>query len=198
MTMAAPDDTPLPGAPDEAADTAAPAADREELIALRTRCEELQRAADQARDQLLRKAAEFENYKRRTDAEMLGIIRNATESLVASLLPVLDDFDRSLRAGREAQESDSFFRGVELIQAKLLKILEARGLSAFPSAGRPFTVEEHDALLQVPRADVPPNTVIEEVERGYRFNDRVLRHAKVVVSGPAGAGNPAEPVGGDA
>lgn len=197
MTMAAPDDTPLPDAPENAAD-AAPAADREELTALRIRCEELQRAADQARDQLLRKAAEFENYKRRTDAEMLGIIRNATESLVASLLPVLDDFDRSLRAGREAHESDSFFRGVELIQSKLLKILEARGLSAFPSAGRPFTVEEHDALLQVPRADLTPNTVIEEVERGYRFNDRVLRHAKVVVSGPAGAGDTGGSADGDA
>lgn len=165
-------------------------ADAGELTELRTRCDELQRAADQARDQLLRKAAEFENYKRRTDAEMLGIIRNATERLVGELLPVLDDFDRSLRAGREARDFDAFFRGVELIQAKLLKTLEAQGLASFPSAGRPFTVEEHDALLVIPRTDVPPNTVVEEIERGYRFNDRVLRHAKVVVSGasepPAG------------
>jgi molecular chaperone GrpE len=174
MTAQTPPDAATPGSP--------PGPEQEDLTVLRQRIEDVQRATDQARDQLLRKAAEFENYKRRTEAEMLAIIRNATEGLVVALLPVIDDFDRSLKAGREARDFDAFFRGVEMIQNKLLKILESRGLAPFPSVGRPFTVEEHDALLQIPRTDLPPHTVVEEVERGYRFNDRVLRHAKVVVS----------------
>jgi molecular chaperone GrpE len=98
------------------------------------------------------------------------------------LLPVLDDMVRSLRAAKEGTDSVAFIRGVELIYAKLLKTLENQGLAAFESVGMPFDVGFHDALLQVPRDDVPPHTVVEEIERGYRFNDRVLRHARVIVS----------------
>jgi molecular chaperone GrpE len=71
---------------------------------------------------------------------------------------------------------------VELIYNKMVKILEKQGLVPFESLGKPFDVEYHDALMQIPREDVPPSTVVEEVERGYMFNDKVLRHAKVVVS----------------
>jgi molecular chaperone GrpE len=144
--------------------------------------QELQRTADQCRDQLLRKAAEFENYKRRSEADFANLIRSANEALVSSLLPVLDDLVRSLKAGKDSADTGSFYRGVELISAKLLKTLESQGLAAFESVGRPFDVEYHDALLQVPRDDVPPHTVVEEIERGYKFKDRVLRHARVVVS----------------
>lgn len=149
---------------------------------LRAQLEQLQKTADLHRDQFLRKAAEFENYKRRTESDFGNLIRSANEALIASLLPILDDFERSLRAGTGARDFDSFARGVELIYNKLLKTLEAQGLSTFTSVGQPFDVALHDALLQVPRPDVPPHTVVEEVERGYRLNDRVLRHAKVVVS----------------
>jgi molecular chaperone GrpE len=154
------------------------------LDELKTRLEEAQKSADGFRDQLLRKAAEFENYKKRTDAEYGAIIRNATESLLSALIPVAEDFARSLKAGRENGERDAFARGVELIEAKFTKVLEQQGLVPFDSVGKPFDVNFHDALLQIPRADLPPGTVIEEVERGYMLYDRVLRHAKVVVSAP--------------
>jgi len=149
---------------------------------VRQQLEELQKTAELHRDQFLRKAAEFENYKRRTEADFGNLIRSANEALVSSLIPILDDFERSLRAGKGARDFDSFAKGVEMIYSKLLKLLEGQGLSTFSSVGEPFDVSLHDALLQVPRPDVPPHTVVEEVERGYRFNDKVLRHAKVVVS----------------
>lgn len=141
-------------------------------------------AAQSARDQLLRKAAEFENYKRRTEAEYASTVRSAGESLITALLPIVEDLVRSLKAAPPGE--DPFRKGVELIYQKLMNILEARGLSTFDSAGKPFNVDEHDALLQVPRADVPPGTVVEEVAPGYRLHDRVIRHARVIVSSAPG------------
>lgn len=156
-----------------------PTAEMEEL---QGKLEEALKAAEVSRDQMLRKAAEFENFKRRTESEYLNVIRNANEALLLSLLPVVSDLRRSLKAGRESLENDPFYKGIELIFQKLMKTLETQGVQPFDSVGKPFNVEYHDALLQVPRDDVPPNTVVEEIEQGFMLNEKVLRHAKVVVS----------------
>ena len=144
--------------------------------------EEARKLAESYKDQLLRKAAEFENYKRRTDVESLNMIRYANEGLLNALLPIIEDFSRSFRTGGEAASANGFAKGIELIYQKLTKVLEQQGLVAFESLGKPFNVEFHDALLQIPRSDVPPGTVVEEVARGYMLHDKVLRHAKVIVS----------------
>ncbi len=144
--------------------------------------EELQRQVEQLKDLLLRKAAEFENYKRRVENEGIGLVKFATESLIVDLLPVLDDLERSLKHSRESKEFESFVKGIELIGQKLIKILETRGLKSFETQGKEFDVNVHDALMQMPRSDVPPHTVIEEVDKGYLLNDKVIRHAKVIVS----------------
>jgi len=144
--------------------------------------EELQKQVDQYKDMLLRKAAEFDNFKRRIENETTNIIRFATESLIDDLLPVLDDFERSLKHSKESKESDALVKGVELIYLKLVKVLEGRGVKTFETVGKEFSVDYHDALIQMPRKDLPPHTVIEEVEKGYMLNDKVIRHAKVVVS----------------
>ncbi len=167
------DQTPEPGPPQDA---------NAEITALNEKLAEAQKTADQFKDQLLRKAAEFENYKRRTEADYANLIRSANENLILALLPVLDDLSRSLKSGKERPDFDSFYRGIELILNKLVRTLEAEGLKAFDSAGKPFDVQFHDALLLLPREGVPPHTVVEEVEQGYLLNDRVLRHAKVIVS----------------
>jgi molecular chaperone GrpE len=156
-----------------------------EIASLRAKLEESVKSADTLRDQLLRKAAEFENYRRRSAEEFASLVRNANENLLSALLPVLDDFARSLKAGKDLKDYEAFYRGVELISGKLSRVLENEGLKAFESEGKPFDVHYHDALLQVRRSDVPPHTVIEEVEKGYLLNDRVLRHAKVIVSAEA-------------
>lgn len=147
------------------------------------------REAEGYRDQLLRKAAEFENYKRRMEGEYRMVIENATERLILDLLPVLDDFDRFLRSSKEERVNDALVRGIELIYNKLNKALSLRGLATFESLGKHFDVQYHDALLQIPRDDVPPQTVVEEVNRGYMLNGKVLRHAKVVVSTDPGPPN---------
>ncbi len=149
---------------------------------LEVKLQEAQAAAETHRNLLLRKAAEFENYRKRAEADALNLVRNANESLIASLLPILNDFVRSLKAGSEQRDYDAFYRGVELIYNKFSKVLEAQGLAPFDSVGKPFDVDYHDALLQVPSGEHPPHTVIQEVERGYKLHDKVLRHAKVIVS----------------
>ena len=158
---------------------------------LQQKLDEAQTAVEICKDQLLRKAAEFENYKRRMESDQTNFVRTANESLIGLLLPVLDDLGRSLKLGREQKNYEAFYRGVELIQNKFLQILVSQGLTPFDSVGTPFDVDLHDALLQIPRDDVPPHTVVEEVERGYKLYDRVLRHAKVVVSAePQASDNP--------
>jgi molecular chaperone GrpE len=136
----------------------------------------------QYKDLLLRKAAEFDNYKRRIESETTNIFKYATESLVEDLLPVLDDFERSLKHRKENKDNDALVKGIELIYQKLVKVLEGRGVKTFDTVGKEFNVEYHDALMQIPRSDVPHYTILEEVEKGYTLNDKVIRHAKVVVS----------------
>jgi molecular chaperone GrpE len=175
--------------PDAAGDQAESSAKGDLAVQL----EEARKTAEAYKDQLLRKAAEFENYKRRTEAEYLSLMKSAGEGVLASLLPVVEDLSRSLKAAADGTVNESFVKGVELIYQKLIKVLDQQGLRPFDSLGKPFDVHFHDALLQVPREDVPPGTVIEEVERGYMLHDRVLRHAKVVVSTSAnGAGSPGD------
>ena len=136
----------------------------------------------QVKDLLLRKAADFENYKRRSEQDAGMLMRLGKENLVLAFLPVLDDLERSLKAGKEQPDPVAFYKGVEIILQKSQKILEAQGVRPFETVGRPFDVEYHDALLQVQRADVPPHTVLEEVERGYTMHGKVIRHAKVIVA----------------
>lgn len=143
---------------------------------------EAEKQIEYYKDLLLRKAAEFDNYKKRAENESSATIKFAKAEIIADLLPIVDDFDRSMKMGKDRRESDAFLKGVELIYQKLQKFLEAQGVRPLESLGKEFDVHFHDALLQVPRDDVPPHTVIEEVEKGYTLDDRILRHAKVIVS----------------
>lgn len=174
-----------------------------ELEFQRARITELENTVGQLKDQLLRKAAEFENYKRRVENDYSSVVRFSNEELITRLLPVVDDFERSMKSVRGisgdelSQNEQSLMRGVELVFTKLKKYLESQGVKHFDVAGKPFDPAFHDALMQVVREDVPPHTVIEEVEKGYMLHDKVIRHARVVVSadhgdaGPASAGGTA-------
>ena len=143
------------------------------------------------KDQLLRKAAEFDNYKKRMDSEYSNFVKYANEGLLEKLLPVADDFERSLKAieesalktgDKESKEIKNLAKGVDLIYNKLRKLLENHGVTTMDVVGKPFDHNYHDALLQVEDKNHPHHTVIKEVEKGYMFHDRVLRHAKVIVS----------------
>ncbi len=134
------------------------------------------------KDQLLRKAAEFENYKRRTENDQLNLIKYSAESFIIKLLPVVDDFERSLLHIENTKDSEAIKKGIKLVYDKLIKILTDQGVNKIEAKGTPFNVEFHDALLQKKDDKVPPHTVLEEVETGYMYKDRVIRHSKVIVS----------------
>ena len=143
---------------------------------------ELEKEITQLKDKFLRKAAEFENYKRRTENDQLNLIKYAAESLIIKLLPVIDDFERSLLYIDNAKDTQSIKEGVKLVYDKLLKVLEDQGVKKIEAVGKPFDVHYHEAMLQRKADNVKPHTVIEEIEKGYMYKDRVIRHTKVVVS----------------
>ncbi len=136
----------------------------------------------QLKDQLLRRAAEFENFKRRTREEKDLLMKYGAEGVILDLLPVIDDFERSISSGREHPDFESMFAGVEIIYGKLLRVLENRGLRPMDAVGKPFDVDFHDALMQIPSAEVEPGTVLDVAEKGYLLYEKVIRHAKVTVS----------------
>jgi molecular chaperone GrpE len=143
---------------------------------------EAEKQVEYYKDLLLRKIAEFDNFKKRVENDASAAVKYGKADIIQSLLPVIDDFERSLRLGKDRRESEAFSKGVELIYQKLMKFLIVQGVKEIESLGKEFDVQYHDALLQIPRSDVPPHIVIEVVEKGYSLDERVLRHSKVVVS----------------
>lgn len=132
-------------------------------------------------DALLRKAAEFENYKRRTENDQLNLIKYAAESFILKILPIYDDLQRSVvHLGETSFESVK--EGLKLVLDKFNKTLDEQGIKKIETKGQEFDVEFHEALLQQPSDEFPPNTVIEEVDPGYIYKDKVIKHAKVIVS----------------
>ncbi len=134
------------------------------------------------KDKLLRKAAEFENYKRRTENEQLNLLKYAAESFIVKILPIVDDFERSLLHIDNAKDIDSIKQGIKLVYDKLIKILNDQGVTKIDSIGKPFDVHFHEALMQRKADGVEQHTVLDEIEKGYIYKDKVIRHAKVVVS----------------
>ena len=138
-------------------------------------------------DELLRAVAEQQNIVRRRRAEMETSVQFAQESLVRELLPVLDDFERALRA-MDGTVDESMRAGVALVYERLTRILTAQGLEAIRPLGQRFDPALHDAIAQQPAPGQAAGTVVEVAQAGYLFRGRVLRHAKVVVAGGAERG----------
>ncbi|MBI5059789.1 nucleotide exchange factor GrpE [candidate division KSB1 bacterium] len=150
--------------------------------------EQLRREAEEWRDKYVRKLAEFENFRKRTRGELDAVRDVAVETVLLSLLPVLDDFDRML-ADRNMPQDDPYRKGVELIRGKLWSAFAARGVTKLESLGQPFDPVEHEAMAVQPMAGFPAGTVLLVLAPGYRLGERVIRHAQVIVSGevaPAG------------
>jgi molecular chaperone GrpE len=135
----------------------------------------------QEKEKYLRLYSEFENFRRRTTKEKLEMIQNASKDLVVDLLPLIDDFERALKAMRSSG-NEAAVEGMELIYKKMLHTLEKRGLKAMVSAGEVFDAELHEAVAQfdAPSEDLK-GKVMDELEKGYYLNDKVIRFAKVVV-----------------
>lgn len=144
---------------------------------------EFQAKIDELNEKYIRLYSEFDNYRKRTLREKAEWSRNASEEIIKALLPVLDDMDRAVKAADSATEIGPVKDGVVLIQNKLKAILGQRGLEAVEAVGQPFDVEFHDALTTVPApSEEMKGKVIEEVEKGYLLNGKVIRYARVVVA----------------
>lgn len=144
--------------------------------------DKLKNEAADWKDKYIRLYAEFENFRQRTSKEKLALISTATEGLMIEILPVIDDFERSMKAMETASEINSLREGVELVYHKLLKTLNQKGLKPMESIGKPFDAEFQEAITQIPAADpTQKGIVVDEVEKGYTLNDKTIRFAKVVI-----------------
>lgn len=136
----------------------------------------------ECKDKYLRMAAEFENFKKRHNKEISEIFDRAIEQFSRELLPIIDDFERSLNSKPKRKSYQSLRQGIELIYQKLIAMLKKQGLEPISSLGQQFNPELHEAIMQVEDDAHPPNSVVSEILKGYRLKDRVLRHAQVIVA----------------
>ncbi|MDD3044142.1 MAG: nucleotide exchange factor GrpE [Candidatus Delongbacteria bacterium] len=156
--------------------------DETDLSRLEEKISKLENEAFEYRDKLIRKAAEFENYKKRTSEEYIRLIGTANEELILKLLPVLDDIERFQKNYSDKTNVSDLNKGVDMIFEKLGYILKNQGLSEIEALNTAFDPELHDAMMTMEKEGVEPNYVVDQYEKGYKLNDKVIRHSKVIVS----------------
>jgi molecular chaperone GrpE len=137
---------------------------------------------EQIHDQLLRTMAEFQNFRKRTQQETMLLRQYATENFVTSLLPVLDNFERTVKASESGATVESIVGGVTAIEKQLRSLIESQGVSRIVSLGEAFDANLHEALAMVPNEELEPDTIVDEIEPGYKMGEKVIRPAKVRVS----------------
>jgi molecular chaperone GrpE len=148
---------------------------QEQLDASKQKTEELE-------DRLLRLAAEYDNYRKRTAREFEQLVRTANENLILQLVDVLDNFERALHSAKNAKDLNAFHQGVELIYQNLQELLARAGLKNIDAVGKPFDPHLHEAIMQIEDGEHPPETVVNEIQRGYTLGEKLLRASRVVVS----------------
>ncbi len=135
----------------------------------------------ESKDKYIRLYSEFDNYRKRTAKEKIDTIMNATEGLVKDLLPVIDDFQRAKEAMDKSDDVTALKEGIDLIYNKIYKTLENKGLKIIEAKEQPFDVEVHECVTQFAAGDDKKGLVVDELEKGYYLNDKVIRYSKVVV-----------------
>ena len=147
---------------------------------------ELEAKLAELNDQLLRKAADFENYRKRITREKQEMADFSNQSLLLDLLPVIDDFARAIKSAETSKDFASFYEGVIMIEKRLITQLENKwGLKGFDSVGEPFDPNRHEAVQKEKAEGIAEPVVKEEYEKGYLLKERVIRFAKVKVTMPA-------------
>ena len=146
-----------------------------------TELEKVEAELKEQKDKYLRLFAEFDNYKRRTSKERIELIQTAGKEIIASLLEVLDDCDRAEKQIKIASDTNQSSEGTLLVFNKLRNILQQKGLKSMDSIHQEFDVEKHEAITEIETPDELKGKVIDELEKGYYLNDKIIRFAKVVV-----------------
>ena len=162
------------------ADTESPTIDVQEAV--RDETERLKNEIQELKDKYLRQVAEFDNFRKRNARERLEMIQTAGKDVIVSLLEVLDDCDRAEKQLQAVDDLGTVKEGVQLVFNKLRTVLQNKGLKPMQSVGTPFNPDQHEAITEVPVPDPElKGKVIDEVEKGYYLNDKIIRFAKVVV-----------------
>jgi molecular chaperone GrpE len=143
--------------------------------------DKLREQLDAQKDQYLRLAAEFDNFKRRTAKERVELIQTAGKDVISSLLDVLDDSERAEQQLEKTEDIGMIRDGVRLVFAKLRNTLASRGLKAMETKGAEFNPDLHEAITEIPASDELIGKVVDEVTKGYYLNEKIIRFAKVVV-----------------
>jgi molecular chaperone GrpE len=169
----------------EASDGQADLAAMEDLESLRSRVTIAEQQRDEYLALLQRTRADFENYQKRIQRDLAEERRYALAEFARELLPVLDNLERALHAASQQGETGPLVQGVRLVHSQLLDIFGRFGVTRIDAVGQPLDPNLHQVVLQQPRDDAAPGTVVEQIEPGYRLYERVLRPAKVVVAAPS-------------
>lgn len=144
--------------------------------------EEAQQQIDELKDKYLRSVAEFDNYRKRTLKEKAELILNGSEKAIAAVLPILDDMERAIANGEKTEDLNVLREGMSLIYTKFQKVLESIGVKEIETADADFDTDVHEAIAMVPGVgDDKKGKVLDCVQKGYKLNDKVIRHAKVAV-----------------
>ena len=134
------------------------------------------------KDKYIRLYAEFDNYKKRTVKEKLEFMKTAAQDMMAALLPIIDDFDRAKKNAEDDANNEVFSEGIQLVYQKFNHTLQQKGLKAMDTNGESFDPELHEAISEIPVTDdMMKGKIIDTIEKGYFLNDKIIRHAKVVV-----------------
>lgn len=163
---------------EDAQDSAAPA--EEEKLA--QELEEANKVIEEQKDKYLRLSAEFDNYRKRTMKEKAELILNGAEKTISSILPIVDDFERALKNMETATDVAAVKEGVELIYNKFMSVLGQDGVKVIETKDKPLDTDFHEAIAVIPAPDKSlKGKILDCVQTGYTLNDKVIRHAKVVV-----------------
>lgn len=172
--------------PDETTETASESDVDEEVDAqskLEKELEETKAALEKEKKEYLFLMADFDNFRKRVLREKAELIKNGAEKALKGILPIVDDFERGLEASKAVSDAESIRQGMELIYSKLVKYLSDNGVKAMETTNAVFDPEIHEAVAMVPAADESQKgLIIDTTQKGYTLNDKVLRHAKVVVA----------------
>ena len=172
--------------PDETTETASESYVDEEVNAqskLEKQLEETKAALEKEKKEYLFLMADFDNFRKRVLREKAELIKNGAEKTLKGILPIVDDFERGLEASKAVSDAESIRQGMELIYSKLVKYLSDNGVKAMETTNAVFDPEIHEAVAMVPAADESQKgLIIDTTQKGYTLNDKVLRHAKVVVA----------------
>ncbi len=150
---------------------------------IRKKAEEFEAKLKELSDKYLRLAAEYDNYRKRTMREKADLIKTAGENILVDLLPVVDDFERALEHIDSATDIEALKEGIHLIYKRFRDFLKQKGVEEIPAVGQPLDTDLHEAVQQVPaQSEDQKGKIVHVVQKGYKLNDKVIRHAKVVVA----------------